>query len=502
MTGEKYGAQATEEKMEETKGMDYNDTYEREIDLKELMFAVLGRWRMILAFAVVFAVLLGGYKGASAYRNINNTKANEEAQESYDRELELYNKSLEACKREIANLSRDIDSQQEYVENSILMNMSPYDVWEAKADLFVTADEGAGSRDNDFTTTIMRAYQSALTSGELLSEIAQNMGVDDRYIHELVTVTMGRDSYYRDDDLFSVESKGSGFTIRNRQDDRFIAQDNLLTVQVRHEDEEKARELLTGVLEGVNRFYDQIRSGVGPHTISEINNSVGSRVDLALADQQNDERIRLDRLKESLQRRKDEMEKLKQPEGIASPISSAVKYGVIGGVLGAFVIVFFACIGFVMSDKVYSAKELKYRFKVKVLGILCRDKTRNAGKIDAWLNRLEGRACDVDEGIEYGLISANICNYMEGAKSLLVIGSAQEEKIGQVASELAGRLSGVTVVSGGNVLHNAQGLRKLPECDGVVLVEQCGKSLYSEVQLEIEKASDLHKPVVGCIVFE
>ena len=40
--------------------MDYNSTYEQEIDLKDLMFAVLRKWKQIILVAVVFALLLGG----------------------------------------------------------------------------------------------------------------------------------------------------------------------------------------------------------------------------------------------------------------------------------------------------------------------------------------------------------------------------------------------------------------------------------------------------------
>ena len=39
--------------------MDYNNDYEQEIDLKDLLFAVLHKWKPILLAAVVCAVLLG-----------------------------------------------------------------------------------------------------------------------------------------------------------------------------------------------------------------------------------------------------------------------------------------------------------------------------------------------------------------------------------------------------------------------------------------------------------
>ena len=43
--------------------MNTQNAYEQEIDLKDLLFAVLRKWKFVLASAVAFAVLLGGAKG-------------------------------------------------------------------------------------------------------------------------------------------------------------------------------------------------------------------------------------------------------------------------------------------------------------------------------------------------------------------------------------------------------------------------------------------------------
>ena len=63
-------------------------------------------------------------------------------------------------------------------------------------------------------------------------------------------------------------------------------------------------------------------------------------------------------------------------------------------------------------------------------------------------------------------------------------------------------LGEIQVVAGNNMLEDVQTVRELPECDGVILVEQCGVSKYSVVEAEIEKVFDLKKYVVGCVVFE
>ena len=50
-----------------------------EIDLKDLMFAVLHKWRPVLAVAVIMAVLLGGAKGTMTYRKQNDPETVKEA---------------------------------------------------------------------------------------------------------------------------------------------------------------------------------------------------------------------------------------------------------------------------------------------------------------------------------------------------------------------------------------------------------------------------------------
>ncbi len=153
-----------------------------------------------------------------------------------------------------------------------------------------------------------------------------------------------------------------------------------------------------------------------------------------------------------------------------------------------------------MGDKVFSARELKDRYKVKILGKLSSGK--KVGAIDAWLNRLEGRAYNVDEDAEYRLIAANVKNYAGDMKKILVTGSVAADVLAHAAEALKAELGEIQVVAGNNMLENVETVRELPECDGVILVEQCGVSKYSAVEAEIEKVLDLEKSVVGCVVFE
>ncbi len=466
--------------------MEYNNTgYEREIDLKELMFVVLRQWRLLLAAAVAMAFLFGGYKAVSTWFREFAPKESVDSESKYKKEMEYYEQKLLAGEREVENLTDSIERQREYLAESVFINMSPYDIWEAKADFFVETDyeimPGMAYQNRDFTATVLQTYQSALSGTDFIEEAAEFCGIQARYLKELVTISIGRSD--------------EGYN-------------NLLSIQIRHREEGKAKELLEKYIEGVYQYREKICSSIREHTITEVNRSLGAQVDLGLADRQRSERAQLDSLMENLAAKEESLDALKKEEvpqkdvpAVGALVKTGVKYGILGGFMGIFGVMFFICIHFVMSDKVSSARELKYRFQFRILGNLP-DGTSKKGinPIDAWLSKLEGRPQRKDINREYDLIAVNILNAEEKTGPIFLTGGAVQEKIDDVAENLGKRLPDVTMVSGGNFLSDPESLKKLPQCGCVVLVEQCGVSSYGDTELEIEKIRDLNKKLAGCIL--
>lgn len=460
--------------------MDYN-TDEQEIDLKDLMFAVFHKWRPVILVAVICGLLLGGVKGYMTYKSQSDPEVRKEADLTYSADLELYEKNKETYEREIENLRNDIINQQDYLDNSIWINMSPYDVCEARVDLYVSTGyeimPGMTYQNRDYTDTILQAYQSMLTSSAVMEDVAKKVGTESRYLQELVKVTIGSNN----------------------------GQLNcLLTIDVYHTSKEEAKAVLDAFLAHVNEMQTQITASIGEHTVSTVNESVSTLVNLDLADLQKKQTQKITDLNDSLQEKQTALDELEEPKKEDSSkraaLKSAIKFGLIGGFGGAFLVAFVVCVAFLMGDKVFSARELKDRYKVKILGKLSSGK--KVGAIDAWLNRLEGRAYNVDEDAEYRLIAANVKNYAGDMKKILVTGSAAADVLAHAAEALKAEFGEIQVVAGNNMLENVETVRELPECDGVILVEQCGVSKYSSVEAEIEKVLDLEKSVVGCVVFE
>lgn len=469
--------------------MDSNTTYEQEIDLKDLMFAVLHKWKGVILVAVIFAVLFGGAKGFSAYRQLSDEEYIKEVRETYESDLEQYENSKESFEREIENLKDNITQQEEYLEKSVLMNASPYDISEARADLFIKTDyqimPGMAYQNKDYTDSILYAYKSLMTSNLVMDDVADEMGMGIQYLKELIEVECG-----------SMVLSGSDFGKYT----------NMITVKVCHAKQKDAEAILDKLLSKLHILEEQINQSIGVHTVTVVNDGVGSYVDLNLVETQKSKNNQLLTLNTSLEEKEKALRDLEEPEepetSTTAAVKSGIKYGVLGGVLGGFMIVFFVCVIFMMSDKMYMAKDLKNRFRIKLLGILPITDGKKTGRIDSWLNQMEGRGSDVEGGREYELIAANIENLAGDAGTILVTGSVGTEKIESVCKGLSGCLANIKIVAGDNLLRCAETLKKLPECDGVILVEQSGKSVCSVVGQEIDAVNDLNKAVIGCIVFE
>lgn len=472
--------------------MESNSGYGQEIDLKDLIFVILRKWRIVLVTAFVLAVVLGGGKAFMTYRAMQDVATQTEAKDTYERELDSYTTAKDTGEREIENINNDIQTQQTYMDESVLMNMSPYDVCEATADLFIKTDyqimPGMVYQNADYTDSILQAYQSTLTSAALQENVAKTVSLEPQYLKELVSVSRG--------------SVADGNAANNTGYTRFT---NLLTITVRYSDKEKAQEILNNILDNVTAMQEQIAGTIGPHSVSIVNQAVGSTVDMDLAKQQKSARDQITALQQSLSDKEEALKELKEPQapslGMRAVVKTGVKYAILGGAMGVLAVAFCISALLVMSDKIYAAKDIRKRYGLDLLGTVAVDSKKNGG-IDAWLARLEGRKVCADSEQNGALLAANMQNYAGDRKKLLVTGLVEESQLKQVVEMVQKQLKGYELAIGANMLECAETLKKLPECEGVVLVEQSGVSGYSEMTQEIEKIKSMDKAIVGCVVFE
>lgn len=460
--------------------MDQNNNYEQEIDLKDLMFAVLRKWRLILAAAVLFAVLLGGFKAAKGLGQMRDEAYVAENQKVYEESLKQYETAKSRLEKEIDNIETNIRDQQDYRENSILMNINPYDVYVETASYYVETDyvilPGMSYQNPNTSSSILKGYMSIAQNGEMYNYVLGKMkdSMNLRYLKELVTIEADYDNC-------------------------------MLDIRVLGDTKERASEVMSYIRESIENSGEMMTAAIGKHSINVVDESSFVSVDLELDQKQKEFSATMDQLDTSLAEKTEELKALEEPANTlvnsASVMKSGVKYGILGGVLGAFLVVFFVCVAFLMSDRLVSARELKRRYGVPVLGVLGRQEKGAFAFVDRFINRLEnGRDQEMEESQLFEVAAANAENHMENIREVLLVGTVDEAMLEMVRKGLADNMQGISLTVGGDLGRSAGAIRKVPGCDGVILVEKRNVSGFASIEQELDVVRSLEKPVIGCMI--
>ena len=470
--------------------MNAGNNYDREVDLKALLFDVLFKWRGILLLAIICAVSLGGFKAISTYHTQADATFRAEANEAYENNMKLYESNIEIGEKELDSLINDITSQQEYLDKSVLINIDPYNVSEARVDLFIKTDyqifPDMVYQNADYTETIVQTYQSLIISNSVLEIIADSLNIDSRYLGELITVE--RNLSYDN----KSESASSG---------------NILTIKVLHNNKAAARTILDLVLSNMDDLQKRITTDICNHSITIINQETSSYIDLSLADIQKKAHVKLADLQSALNERQKSYKELTEPVGLSSPkvvsIKKGIKYGVFGGVLGGCAAIFFIVIGSLLSDKVVSVTELRKRFHMNFLAIVqMPSKNRLFSVIDKWLLKMENSYSMVtlDEGSK--LVITSIQSEVEENDSILLTGTESSDLIEKLCQKLIECKSNYHFIYGSNILQSSETRENLITYKKVILIEQINVSQYAIIEEEMELIKSLGGEILGFVILQ
>lgn len=460
--------------------MNQNNNYEQEIDLKDLMFAVLRKWRLILAAAILFAVLLGGFKVVKGFGQMRDEAYVAENQKAYAESMEQYEMTKGRLEKEIENIETNIQDQQNYRENSILMNINPYDVYVETVSYYVGTDyvilPGMSYQNPDTSASILKGYMNIAQNGEMYNYVLGKMkdSMNLRYLKELVTIEVDYDNC-------------------------------MLDIRVIGDTKERVSEVMSYIRESIENSGEKMTEAIGMHSINVVDESSFVSVDLELDKKQKEFSVTMDQLDTSLTEKTEELKGLEEPANTlmnsASVMKSGVKYAILGGVLGAFLVVFFVCVAFLMSDRLVSARELKRRYGVPVLGVFNRQERGAFAFVDRFINRLEsGRDREMEDSQLFEVAAANAENHMGNVREVLLVGTVDEALLEMVRDGLAVNMPGVSLAIGGDLGRSAGAIRKVPGCDGVILVEKRNISGFAAIEQELDVVRSLEKPVIGCMI--
>ena len=458
----------------------YQEKEEQVVFVKDLLFSALYQWRRILAVAVIFAVILGGFSAFIQAKSIDPEKnaillsEYEAAKEEYDSQVKDHEEQKSSIEEHLANTETLIAQQETYLDESLLMSIDPYNAHTASMTLTVLTKDLETDSDNAdiYQISLINAYCAALRNSEFIHATAGTIGATDKYLLEMLN-----------------------FTVNN----------STLQIQIYCPTHEHATVLLDAFIERLSVAEKQLKKDFVNHTLYIADKGVHQKLETTLIDLQYNATQRLQNLltnKTTGETLLDNLEltaaTLVAPEAPAIKTAVSVKtvvlFAVGGAVLGALIVCGFAFLRHIRNKKVYSARMLTNKTSLKVLGCLGVDDTKNP--IDRWLKKQEGRVVGTDT---LALTAATVRNYCID-RNVLILGDCGIEAQQMIADTL--RQENISVTIGGDLLSDVQAPAKLSACDTVLLVEKCGCSRYRNILLTIEQVADNGKNLIGCILLE
>lgn len=453
-----------------------NTKNEQTIYLKDLVFVALNQWRKILIFAVIGLLLAGVYAGISGWNSLKDVEEQEYDRAHQQLLQESYELQKESLEQQISTLEDSIAHQYTYLEESVLMHLDPYALYEGYLSLYIDTGyqilPGMDYQNPDKTYQVVANYDIILKGEESLQALSGEMGIEGKYLLELITT-------------------------ENPSQNR-----SMLNIKVRCADQESAEKLINSLYQQIEAAQERVTKAVAEHEVIVIEKYVRQQIDTNLSKQQQSEVNRLIELMNSLDEVQQERKELALPAVQTVSLSSVLKkivfIAILGGVVGAFAVACIAWVVHIAGGKVYSARMLQNWTGVKVLGSVSAPEPNN--RIDGWLRKLERKeSCDPAEMIK--LIAFNTASFVADTKRVLVTGSENAEYSNILADALRQSAPGTEVVVCGNILCSADAVKTLTQTDMVVLVETCNVSRYDEVASKVRLIEDHGKSIVGCVLF-
>lgn len=437
---------------------------EQALYVKDLIFYIFRRWKMILVLALIAAMALGGASALRSRRAVMSEAQLRAAAEQYEAEKQRLQASVD-------RLQNAVDSKQAYLEQSELMNMDPYGFYQGNVKIYVDTDYhfvyGNAEQEPDMTGRILHAYQILLKNNDSCKAVAQAIDLDVQYVAELVGVSAG---------------------------DSLDVQDGILTIDVWMRDEARLSSALEALNDQLRKNHAYVSGLIADHTVEVISTDMKLISSTELQKSQAEQMRILEQVTAERDAAKQAMYALKRPSAAAD--HSVVKYAVVGAAAGVVLAAFVAVVLFFLRDKVRSVRAVEDRLPIRVIARLA---GARKGAVGGWISAMEGRVTQNSKDVlDFAAIS--VANYCGACDKILVACPSGVTVAEQVFEKLVAQKTAVAVC--GSLCDDPAAMEQLTQCDKILLVAQCDRTGFGEMNRQIAIARDLGKTIAGCLLVE
>lgn len=479
---------------------------EIEIRISDLLAMLLKAAKGILCFTLILGLLGAAYGAYSvikarprvtqkdvetAERNVNIAESIlEKAQSSL-----LFHSSVKipSAEEKVARAEQTIQQLQEYFNDSIYYSLNPLCHGEAELRFTVETESAADAVNlpEDPRVGIVIAYtQMCPFDSQTIEQLRAIMGVETepQYVSELVSVTSDKDQHvviikvcY--DDLETADKMVNYLyeTMTRKAAESLPAHKVIVlttykgydadwTMKTTHTQREESLVNAEKALTNANKALQDLQNDTSAEQAAADASDALKAAQTALRNAQ----IGLTRNRPSMK----------------SLAKSSIKYGILCGFIGFVFGCFYALFKGLFGGVIQNQNEVMNRYAFPLIGVLPRTKKQ---WFDASIRKLEGEPTGSFDATTQATAQSLLARIGEKPVCLVSTGD------GAVARKLAAYTDDALPVIG-SIIDNADAVKELAKFDGIVLVEERGKSRLDLVDAEVLRAEALHKDIIGIVL--
>lgn len=377
-----------------------NQEYTPEVRIRDLVFHLLYRWRSILLAALVCGIVFGTWQYFSvdaAHKAGNKTRD----EQRYEQNLVDYQRNLTEAQEKLQSWQDRLDERTAYLNNSLLMQLDPANVWIAEKKYLIT---GIGRSAAD----LLAVYTGALAAEHDGAALQEAFGTDNAgYVSEVVS--------------FTADTVENSFRVAVYAQTREAAEKGLAYVAGKIEEAgAKAQEIAPHTLQTVSE-------GASLQILDDLTAKKSAVLDEIFKYQ--------DKIKTSQRSVNGAAEN--EPLAPGDPVKS---WAVTGAGLGLLAMIGIYMVSFLTHGKLHRAEEISEQYSVPVFGEMNRSGARRSGKgIDGWLEKLQFRKEKKSDGQVYDNAAAMVKEKRVDG-TLVLAGTVGGDMLESVKKELEKRL--------------------------------------------------------------
>lgn len=462
------------------------------ISIKDLFAECVRKAWIVIIGMLIFAALLGVYKYK---KDVSSSKVvvQKEA-EDIETELQALPKADYNAVINYVNFYNYVIQQEEYISNSVIMNIDPYSVNVATLQYYVDAADENAAED------VVVAYMSYIKNGALaqdIHELDNGVNIDD--VQSLITC-----------DAIGPVATNMTYIANNS---------NIINVNVYGASKKQCKALASNIKSCVETYNQTIAQYV-PNSISVIKESYSTQSVNSLITNKTDKYTNLfnwnTKLTDEAKKLGDEnlalaeklismndkevSEETEEVKTEAVHVSISKKFIVLGALIGIVLTVFGVLVIYIMDGKLKTVNELQMMYGIRTFGSIPMKRITVFDKLsDMIFYRGKGMINAKESGEIILSQVATLCTN-SNVKDLVFVGNKNaEEAIVSIRLIEQLKKQGIKAEFIGDVSTSASAVSKLSINKKAIVVETARKSYYADIDRRIGEIKNQGVEILGSI---